>query len=136
MPRDNTNYKDKDKMKHLTKAMHVWLHEVHAEFGEAIAILKELDERDQWWADKLIEHLTASAPPDPTMTDKDMSNILLAVAFWTGWLRGERDTLDRAVHMYAVACLPVPPDDATTRMTETMEQKAKKRLDEFFKGLQ
>lgn len=73
-----------------------WLSEVEGEVREAVGILSESGGSGQWWAERIRRRLQDDSPPDPSMVQSDdQPTTLIEIAFWSGWLRGELETLRR-----------------------------------------
>lgn len=80
----------------LVSMISSWLAEVEGEVTEAVGILSESDGSGQWWAERIRRRLLEDSPPDPSMVKSDdQPATLIEIAFWSGWLRGELDTLRR-----------------------------------------
>ncbi len=73
-----------------------WLKEVESEVSEAEAILSDSDGSNMWWADRIRHRLVDNSPPDAGISADDQASTLIEIAFWSGWLKGELDTLQRS----------------------------------------
>lgn len=80
----------------LSSVIGAWLSEVESEVVEAVAILSDSDSPNEWWAERIKRRLQDNGPPDisPVQTD-DRAGTLMEIAFWSGWLKGELETLQR-----------------------------------------
>ncbi|MCL5252912.1 MAG: hypothetical protein M1351_02330 [Candidatus Thermoplasmatota archaeon] len=105
-----------------------WAHEVNAEVEEAIGILNSAEMSDVWWAKRLVRNITAAdGPSDDAAKTGDTANTLLEIAFWSGWLKGEQDTLNRLMGIVAMLMMPDGP-----HRTQAGKKSGK---NDFLKGL-
>lgn len=87
-----------------------WAHEVNAEVEEAIGILNSAEMSDTWWAKKLVRNITTTeGPSDNGAKAGDTADSLLEIAFWSGWLKGEQDTLNRLMGIIVMFMMPDGP---------------------------
>lgn len=76
--------------------MSTWLSEVRAEVSEAKGILSDSDGSNRWWAERILRRLTENSPPEVhSVSGEDQASTLIEIAFWSGWLKGELETLER-----------------------------------------
>lgn len=86
----------KRRLEFLLSMISSWLEEVEGEVKEAVGILSESDGSGQWWAQRIRRRLLDDSPPDPLLAQSDdQPATLIEIAFWSGWLRGELETLRR-----------------------------------------
>lgn len=83
------------KMNFFGAMLSTWLKEVESEVNEAEAILRDSDGSNVWWADRIRRRLVDNSPPNAGVTTDDQASTLIEIAFWSGWLKGELDTLQR-----------------------------------------
>ncbi len=115
-----------------------WLREVEAEVEEAAAILDGGDSSNLWWAERIRKRLLDNSPPDPAVAVGDQATTLLEISFWSGWLKGELDTLERCRLTFssisessgtqlALPLSPVPPKEGVN-VASAHESYARHRL--------
>lgn len=78
--------------------MRLWLGEVRAELAEAISILSSAGLSGSWWADQVRKNLERDDGPAAHIADGfngDEPATLVEIAFWSGWLKGEKETMER-----------------------------------------
>ncbi len=78
--------------------MRLWLAEVRGELAEAVSILSSDGLCGNWWADQVRKNLECNDGPSAEIADIYGANepaTLLEIAFWSGWLKGEKDTMER-----------------------------------------
>lgn len=99
------NPKYRRRLEMLKGMLSSWLAEVEGELAEASSILEGTDGSNRWWAEKIRSRLKENARPEVAIAGEDQASTLLEIAFWSGWLRGELDTLQRCsitVHTLAL----------------------------------
>jgi hypothetical protein len=72
------------------------LHEqVDRELDEAVNLMSGNLFRDEWWANRIAANLESSEGPATSFKDIEgnRSAVIVEMAFWAGWLKGEFDTL-------------------------------------------
>lgn len=83
------------KLQFIISTLSSWLEEVENEVREAITILEDSDTGNMWWASRIRKRLVENSPPDPAAGVGDQAATLIEIAFWSGWLKGELETLQR-----------------------------------------
>lgn len=79
-----------------SSVLNSWLSEVRKEVDEAVGILSESGNTNEWWAERIRSRLQDDSPPDVSAALlEDRASTLLEIAFWSGWLKGELETLQR-----------------------------------------
>ncbi len=82
----------------LVTVMKLWLNEVRAELAEAVSILSGAGLAGSWWADQVRRDLQREGGPASDFSgglDEGEPATLVEIAFWSGWLKGEKETMER-----------------------------------------
>lgn len=85
-------------MDRFLTVMRLWLGEVRDELAEAISILSSAGLSGTWWADRLKKNMECDEGPSTSLDSAftgEESTTLLEIAFWSGWLKGEKDIMER-----------------------------------------
>ncbi len=82
----------------LVTVMKLWLNEVRTELAEAVSILSGAGLAGSWWADQVRRDLQCEGGPASDFSGnlgEGEPATLVEIAFWSGWLKGEKETMER-----------------------------------------
>jgi hypothetical protein len=77
-----------------------WCREVQGEVEEAVSILDGNSFEGIWWARQIRGNITSTGGPGAVVSGSgamDKPETLIEIAFWSGWLKGESETLELAL---------------------------------------
>ena len=105
-----------------------WLHEVDGEVTEAIKLLDPETTGNTWWAEHVRNNFMKHGGPAINVPSDGEAGTIIEIAFWSGWLKGEQETLTR-LHAGLL--------DANGGLSRLMQihGQAKKQENDFRKGL-
>ncbi|MBX8639484.1 MAG: hypothetical protein KIS29_04000 [Thermoplasmata archaeon] len=94
------NHEDSLCLARVESVLMQWCSEVRDEVAEAVSILEDISFEDVWWARQIRGDILSRRGPGAVVSGNnamDKPETLIEIAFWSGWLKGESETLELAL---------------------------------------